>query len=114
MGIDERGRGTTTREAPRRSSQSWQTQGRDIAFVVGGADGLAASVTREADFLWSLSPLTLPHGLVRVIVAEQLYRAFSILSNHPYHRGNPVLSFWFLAFLAVFSCYTPHRRVCLG
>ena len=84
--LDERGRGSTTRELAQRMS-GWQTEGRDIAFVVGGADGLSASVKREADFLWSLSPLTLPHGLVRIVVAEQLYRAFSILRNHPYHRG---------------------------
>ena len=54
--------------------------------MIGGADGLAAEVKAGADMLWSLSPLTLPHGMVRVVVAEQLYRAASILANHPYHR----------------------------
>lgn len=83
--LDERGRSSTTRELAQRMSV-WQTEGRDIAFVIGGADGLSASVKREADFLWSLSPLTLPHALVRIVVAEQLYRAFSMLKNHPYHR----------------------------
>ena len=63
-------------------------EGRDVAFVIGGADGLPPALKRGADLLWSLSPLTLPHGLVRVILAEQLYRAFSILKNHPYHRGS--------------------------
>lgn len=83
--LDERGRGCTTRELSRRL-ESWQMDGRDVAFVIGGADGLAPALQREADWLWSLSPLTLPHGLVRVLVAEQLYRAWSITRNHPYHR----------------------------
>ena len=61
-------------------------EGRDAAFLIGGPDGLAAAIRQEADWLWSLSPLTLPHGLVRVVLAEQLYRAHSILKNHPYHR----------------------------
>ncbi len=64
----------------------WRESGSDVAFLVGGADGLAASVKQAATFTWSLSPLTLPHGLARVMLAEQLYRAISILHNHPYHR----------------------------
>lgn len=64
----------------------WRQAGQDVAFIVGGADGLAASVKQAATFTWSLSPLTLPHGLARVVLAEQLYRALSILHNHPYHR----------------------------
>ena len=83
--LDERGKACTTRELARRM-ESWQADGRDVAFVIGGADGLAQDLRRDADWLWSLSPLTLPHGLVRVVVAEQLYRAWSILKNHPYHR----------------------------
>jgi 23S rRNA (pseudouridine1915-N3)-methyltransferase len=83
--LDERGRGSTTRELSQRL-ETWQMEGRDVAFVIGGADGLAPAFVREADWLWSLSPLTLPHGLVRVVVAEQLYRAWSIMRNHPYHR----------------------------
>ena len=85
VALDERGRGCTTRELVQRI-ESWQMEGRDVAFLIGGADGLAHSIKREADWLWSLSPLTLPHGLVRVLVAEQLYRAYSILKHHPYHR----------------------------
>ncbi|MFC0820993.1 23S rRNA (pseudouridine(1915)-N(3))-methyltransferase RlmH [Moraxella marmotae] len=61
--------------------------GVDIALVIGGADGVADEVLRAADFKWSLSELTLPHPLVRVLVMEQLYRAMSIINNHPYHRG---------------------------
>jgi 23S rRNA (pseudouridine1915-N3)-methyltransferase len=83
--LDERGRGCTTRELSQRL-ESWQMEGRDVAFLIGGADGLAPGLSREADWLWSLSPLTLPHGLARVVVAEQLYRAWSITKNHPYHR----------------------------
>lgn len=83
--LDERGSSCTTRELAQRI-ESWQMEGRDVAFVIGGADGLADTIQREADWLWSLSGLTLPHGLVRVLVAEQLYRAYSILQNHPYHR----------------------------
>jgi 23S rRNA (pseudouridine1915-N3)-methyltransferase len=61
--------------------------GRDLAFVIGGPDGLSKELLARADFRWSLSPLTWPHGLVRVMVAEQLYRAQSVLKGHPYHRG---------------------------
>lgn len=64
----------------------WRQQGRDVALLVGGPEGLADACRQRADIQWSLSPLTLPHPLVRVVVAEQLYRAWSILSNHPYHR----------------------------
>ncbi len=65
----------------------WMASGRDLALLVGGPEGLAPSCLERADGRWSLSPLTLPHPLVRVLVAEQLYRAWSILRNHPYHRG---------------------------
>ncbi len=61
--------------------------GRDLALLVGGPEGLAADLSARADFRWSLSPLTWPHGLVRVMVAEQLYRAHSLLQGHPYHRA---------------------------
>jgi 23S rRNA (pseudouridine1915-N3)-methyltransferase len=61
--------------------------GRDLALLIGGPDGLDAALSKAADFRWSLSPLTWPHGLVRVMVAEQLYRAHSLLQGHPYHRA---------------------------
>ena len=61
--------------------------GKDLALLVGGPDGLDAGLSARADFRWSLSPLTWPHGLVRVMVAEQLYRAQSLLQGHPYHRA---------------------------
>src|SRR5487761_2069392 len=65
----------------------WRMQGRDLALLIGGADGLAEAVLARAELRWSLGPLTLPHMLVRVLVAEQLYRAASLLAGHPYHRG---------------------------
>lgn len=67
--------------------RDWLSGGRDVAFLIGGPDGLAPGVLERAAQRWSLGPLTLPHMLVRLIVAEQLYRAWSILENHPYHRG---------------------------
>jgi 23S rRNA (pseudouridine1915-N3)-methyltransferase len=64
----------------------WLQQGEDVAFLVGGPDGLAPECLAAAQRRWSLSPLTLPHGLVRVLVAEQLYRAWTVIAGHPYHR----------------------------
>lgn len=65
----------------------WMREGRDLALLVGGPEGLAASCLQRADERWSLSPLTFPHPLVRVILAEQLYRAWTLLKGHPYHRA---------------------------
>jgi 23S rRNA (pseudouridine1915-N3)-methyltransferase len=65
----------------------WRQQGRDIAFLIGGPEGHASEVMSSANESWSLGPLTLPHMLVRLLVAEQLYRACSLLANHPYHRA---------------------------
>ncbi|MBU2875976.1 23S rRNA (pseudouridine(1915)-N(3))-methyltransferase RlmH [Marinobacter salexigens] len=67
--------------------ENWQQDGRDVSFLVGGPDGLAEPCRQRADQQWSLSPLTLPHPLVRILLAEQLYRAWSITRNHPYHRA---------------------------
>lgn len=83
--LDERGRNFSTRQLADNIAH-WQRDGRDVAFIIGSADGTAAALRKEADVLWSLSALTLPHALVRVVLAEQLYRAVSILHNHPYHR----------------------------
>lgn len=67
--------------------QRWMQDGRDVALLVGGPDGLYQDCLTQAEDRWCISPLTLPHMLVRVIVAEQLYRAWTVLQNHPYHRG---------------------------
>ncbi|NIR30047.1 MAG: 23S rRNA (pseudouridine(1915)-N(3))-methyltransferase RlmH [Gammaproteobacteria bacterium] len=86
VALDERGAGWRTRELAHRLSH-WMQEGRDLALLVGGPDGLAPACLERADARWSLSPLTLPHGLARIIVAEQIYRAWSLLHRHPYHRG---------------------------
>jgi len=67
--------------------EGWLQDGQDVSFLVGGPDGLADACRQRADQQWSLSPLTLPHPLVRIVLAEQLYRAWSITRNHPYHRA---------------------------
>jgi len=66
--------------------KDWMRDGRRIALMVGGPEGLSDACRARANQLWSLSPLTLPHTIVRIIVAEQIYRAWSLLNNHPYHR----------------------------
>lgn len=83
--LDERGQEVTTLQLADRL-EGWQSSGRDVALIIGGADGLHASVKQNADWLWALSKLTLPHAMVRVLLAEQLYRAHSVVINHPYHR----------------------------
>ena len=65
----------------------WEMDGRDVAFVIGDADGVPADVLQRAERTWSLGPLTLPHELARVVVYEQLYRAYTIRRGEPYHRG---------------------------
>jgi 23S rRNA (pseudouridine1915-N3)-methyltransferase len=66
--------------------KNWQQLARDVSIVIGGADGLHTSLKQQADWIWGLSKLTLPHAFVRVLLCEQLYRAYSITQNHPYHR----------------------------
>lgn len=67
--------------------EHWRGQGRDLAFLIGGPEGHASEVLAGANETWSLGPLTLPHMLARLLVAEQLYRAAAMLANHPYHRA---------------------------
>ncbi|MBI4189264.1 MAG: 23S rRNA (pseudouridine(1915)-N(3))-methyltransferase RlmH [Betaproteobacteria bacterium] len=83
--LDARGKLLTTADIARRVER-WKQDGRDVAFVIGGADGTADALQQESDLVLSLSPLTLPHGLCRILLAEQLYRAVSLLAGHPYHR----------------------------
>lgn len=85
IALDERGTAPTTRQLAQQM-QDWMQQGSDVAFIIGGADGLHESVKQHARQLMALSALTLPHGMVRVLLAEQLYRVHSLLHNHPYHR----------------------------
>lgn len=83
--LDEHGAQLSTRDLAARLER-WQTDGGDVAFVIGGPDGLAAGLKRDAHEMLGLSSLTLPHALVRVVLAEALYRAWSLTRNHPYHR----------------------------
>lgn len=85
IALDERGQEVTTLQLAERMI-AWLSYGRDVSIVIGGADGLHSSIKQKADWLWSLSKLTLPHGMVRVLLSEQLYRAHSVIQNHPYHR----------------------------
>ena len=84
--LDGGGRAWSSEELAQRL-EHWRTQGRDLALLVGGPEGHAPEVRARADEAWSLGPLTLPHMLVRLLVAEQLYRAAALLANHPYHRA---------------------------
>ena len=85
IALDEHGRDLTTLQLSQHLTR-WQQQGGDVTFVIGGADGLDADFKKNADMLLRVSSLTLPHGMVRVLLAEQLYRAWTITRNHPYHR----------------------------
>jgi 23S rRNA (pseudouridine1915-N3)-methyltransferase len=85
VALDEHGADLSTMQLSRYLTQ-WQQDGRDVTFVIGGADGLDAGFKAGADQKIRISSMTLPHGMVRVILAEQLYRAWSITQNHPYHR----------------------------
>ncbi|WP_149193880.1 23S rRNA (pseudouridine(1915)-N(3))-methyltransferase RlmH [Luteimonas suaedae] len=86
VALDGRGRGYTSEQLAQRL-EHWRGQGRDLAVLIGGPEGHAPEVLARADEQWSLGPLTLPHMLVRLIAAEQLYRAAALLTNHPYHRA---------------------------
>ena len=85
IALDERGAQLTTRQLAQQM-QDWMRGGRDVVFIIGGADGLHESVKSSVQQQLALSSMTLPHGMVRVLLAEQLYRAYSLLHNHPYHR----------------------------
>ena len=85
VACDERGSEITTLQLADKL-QNWQSLGRDVSIVIGGADGFHNSIKQQAGFLWGLSKLTLPHAFVRVLVCEQLYRAYSVNQGHPYHR----------------------------
>jgi 23S rRNA (pseudouridine1915-N3)-methyltransferase len=84
--LDKQGKEFSSEELAVRLAD-WQSDGRDLTFVIGGPDGVSDDCIRRANHLWSLSRLTLPHGLARVLFAEQLYRAWSLTTGHPYHRA---------------------------
>jgi len=86
VALEVNGRPWSTAQLAERLER-WLAAGPDVALLVGGPDGMTTDACDRAQELWSLSPLTLPHPLVRIVVAEQLYRAWSLLNNHPYHRA---------------------------
>ena len=85
IALDERGKSKTTLELAKWLGERMQ-EGRNVSFLIGGPDGLGPEVLEKAAWRWSLSALTFPHAMVRVLLAEALYRAHSVLHNHPYHR----------------------------
>jgi 23S rRNA (pseudouridine1915-N3)-methyltransferase len=85
VALDEHGKSLTTAQLAKWLSERIQ-EGRNLSFLIGGPDGLGAEILKKASWRWSLSALTFPHAMVRVLLAEQLYRAHSVLHNHPYHR----------------------------
>ncbi|MBX9587461.1 MAG: 23S rRNA (pseudouridine(1915)-N(3))-methyltransferase RlmH [Gammaproteobacteria bacterium] len=86
IALDERGTSWNTQQLATQLKR-WREEQMKICLIIGGPDGLSDACRQRAQQIWSLSPLTLPHPLVRVIIAEQIYRAWSILTNHPYHRA---------------------------
>lgn len=83
--LDEKGADLTTLDLARRL-EDWMREGGDTAFIIGGADGIDETLKRQADDTIRLSSLTLPHAMARLVLCEQLYRAVSVIKNHPYHR----------------------------
>jgi 23S rRNA (pseudouridine1915-N3)-methyltransferase len=86
VALEVKGNPWTTEQLAARM-QNWMAEGKDVSLLIGGPDGIEPSLSRSAAEHWSISPLTLPHPLVRVVLAEQLYRAWTIINHHPYHRA---------------------------
>ncbi len=86
IALDEHGDAWSSTQLAKQM-EHWMANSPQVALLIGGADGLSDSCKERADKLWSLSPLTLPHALVRVVLAEQLYRAWTLVQGHPYHRA---------------------------
>ena len=86
IALDVRGQTWSTEKLAEQLEQ-WMAGGRDVGFMIGGPEGIDTAIMQKADERWSLGPLTLPHPLVRIVLAEQLYRAWTITQNHPYHRA---------------------------
>ncbi len=84
--LDERGLQLSSKSLAAKLSD-WQSDGRDLCFIIGGPDGVSDAVRQRANMMWSLSQLTLPHGMARALLSEQLYRAWTLQTGHPYHRA---------------------------
>ena len=85
IAFDELGKQQSSRMIAK-SMESWQLQGDNVALLIGGADGLSSELKQQCHYIWGLSNLTLTHSITRLLVIEQLYRAHTLLTNHPYHR----------------------------
>lgn len=85
IAFDEHGKQNTTKELAN-AMKNWQQNGDNVSLLIGGADGLSHSIKQQAHQLWSLSNFTLPHSMARLLAVEQIYRAHSLLTNHPYHQ----------------------------
>jgi len=86
IALDESGKKQTSKELSK-SIEKWQHNGDKVALIIGGADGLSPELKQKCNLIWSLSDLTLTHSMARLLVVEQIYRGYSLLSNHPYHRN---------------------------
>ena len=85
IALDENGRQQSSKVIAK-SIENWQLQSENVALIIGGADGLSPELKKKCHHLWGLSNLTLTHSMARLLVVEQIYRGFSLISNHPYHR----------------------------
>ena len=85
IAFDELGKQQTSKQISK-SIESWQLEGENVALIIGGADGLSSEIKQKCHQLWGLSNLTMTHSMARLIVVEQIYRGYSLLNNHPYHR----------------------------
>ena len=86
IALDESGKKQTSKELSK-SIEKWQHNGDNVALIIGGADGLSSELKQKCNLIWSLSDLTLTHSMARLLVVEQIYRGYSLLSSHPYHRN---------------------------
>ena len=85
IAFDELGKQQTSKQISK-SIENWQLEGESVALIIGGADGLSSEIKQKCHQLWGLSNLTMTHSMARLIVVEQIYRGYSLLNNHPYHR----------------------------
>ena len=86
IALDEQGKQRTSKELSK-SIEKWQLNAESVALIIGGADGLSSELKQKCNLIWGLSSLTLTHSMARLLLVEQIYRGYSLLSNHPYHRS---------------------------
>ena len=86
IALDEQGKQQTSKELSK-SIEKWQLNAESVALIIGGADGLSSELKQKCNLIWGLSSLTLTHSMARLLLVEQIYRGYSLLSNHPYHRS---------------------------